>query len=160
MYCPKCGWNNPDNASKCANCFADMRAQAPQQPAQTQQMPQQLYVQQPMPQQPYQPSSPQQGYNQQPYAGGPVSPVNNVPDYLIWAILTIFCCLPLGIVAIIKAVQSNNKKAIGDYYGALQDSYAAKTWTIWAFGVGIAAWLVSIAFTFMVILSANSSGNM
>lgn len=136
MYCPKCGWQNADDAAKCANCFTNLRApQQPQQVAQpTQQMPgqpQQPYSQQHYPQQGY-----QQPYGQQPYNYNPVY----VPDNLIWSILvTLFCCVPLGIVAIVKAAEANSKRNIGDYYGAMAAYNASKTWMYWALGIGLAA---------------------
>ena len=38
---------------------------------------------------------------------------------LVWSILvTIFCCLPFGIVAIIKSAEVNSKWAAGDRAGA------------------------------------------
>jgi uncharacterized membrane protein YvbJ len=135
MYCPKCGWNNADDATKCANCFAEL---TPAQPQPTQQM-----AQQPPQQQPYG----QPAYGQ---------PVQNVPDYLVWSILvTIFCCLIPGIVSIVKAASANGKKNAGDYYGALQDANAAKTWMWWSFGLGLAG---SLAYLAMIILGATLGG--
>ena len=47
----------------------------------------------------------------------------NVPNYLVPAILvTIFCCLPVGIAAIIQAAQVNGKLQAGDYEGAVSNS--------------------------------------
>ena len=52
-----------------------------------------------------------------------------VSNYLVQAILvTIFCCLPFGIVAIVFAAQVNGKLAAGDYAGAVQTSNQAKMW--------------------------------
>jgi len=53
------------------------------------------------------------------------------PNYLIPSILfTIFCCLPLGIPAIIFAAQVNSKLAAGDYDGAVSASRKAKLFMI------------------------------
>jgi predicted secreted protein len=50
-------------------------------------------------------------------------------NYLIESILvTIFCCLPLGIVGIVNAAQVNTKFDLGDYEGALKASKEAKKW--------------------------------
>lgn len=137
MKCPKCGWDNPDNTTKCNNCFTDMAPAAPQQPQYTQQMP-------------------QQPYGQQPYAPGAVQ---NVPDYLIWSILaTLFCCLIPGIAAIVKAASANGKKNAGDYYGAMQDANAAKTWLWWSFGLGLAGSLAYIAIFVVAGIMGASSG--
>ena len=62
-----------------------------------------------------------------------------VPNYLVFAILvTIFCCLPTGIVAIVYAAQVNGKLAVGDFDGARQSSENAKIWVWVSFGLGIA----------------------
>ena len=69
-----------------------------------------------------------------------VGPAPHVPNHLVWAILvTIFCCLPFGIVSIVYAAQVNGKLAVGDVDGARQASQNAKTWAWVAFGVGIAS---------------------
>jgi len=50
-------------------------------------------------------------------------------NYLIESILvTIFCCLPFGIVGIVFAAQVNSKFDLGDYEGALKASKEAKKW--------------------------------
>ena len=62
----------------------------------------------------------------------------NVPNYLPQAILvTLFCCLPFGIVAIIYAAQVNAKFQAGDYEGAVTASDNAKKWCWISFAVGI-----------------------
>lgn len=148
MQCPKCGWQNPADATKCSNCFSELATAAPGQPQPTQQPPQQA------PQQPYA----QQGYGQQPYAPQPYgqeSAGHFVPDYLVWSILvtiiSIPCCacLPVsvafGIVALVKSSAANSKKALGDYIGAQRDANAAKTWLYWAVGldvVGLIGWII------------------
>lgn len=64
----------------------------------------------------------------------------HVPNHLVWAILvTIFCCLPFGIVSIVYAAQVNTKLSAGDVDGARLASQNAKTWAWVAFGVGIAS---------------------
>lgn len=75
--------------------------------------------------------------------GGPVPESSPrppyVPNYLAQAILvTIFCCIPAGIVAIVFSAQVNGKLAAGDYDGAVRSSNTAKTWCWVAFGLGIA----------------------
>lgn len=72
--------------------------------------------------------------------------VQDVRSNLVDAILvTMFCCMPLGVVAIVKAVEANSKKASGDYYGALEAYKESRKWTWWSFGIGFvcyALWLV------------------
>lgn len=63
---------------------------------------------------------------------GATPPPGSVPNYLVHAILvTLFCCIPFGIVAIVYAAQVNGKLAAGDYAGAVAASNSAKTWS-WA----------------------------
>ena len=65
-------------------------------------------------------------------AGGP-------PDNkLVWSILaTIFCCLPFGVVAIIKSAEVNSKWNNGDVAGANQSAAEAGKWVKWSVIVGI-----------------------
>ncbi len=67
----------------------------------------------------------------------------NAPNYLVQSILvTIFCCLPTGIAAIIFSSQVNTKLAIGDYGGAMESSKKAKLWCWISFGAGLAYMVV------------------
>lgn len=73
--------------------------------------------------------------------------VPHVPNYLAQAILvTIFCCIPFGIPAIVFAAQVNSKLAAGDIDGAKDSSRKAKMWTWIAFGVGLGVILITIIF--------------
>ena len=154
MFCLRCGAQNADTAERCANCGEPMRQSQSQgqqgQPGQQGQYP---------PQNPYQPQQPPQGYgnpqgyNQQGYGGpggygapqgGYQQPEYGAPpsvsNYLIWAIISAFCCTPAGIVAIVYATQVDGKLRSGDYEGAVQASNNAKTWTFVSFGL----WLVCV----------------
>ncbi len=72
-------------------------------------------------------------------------PVPRVPNYLVQAILvTIFCCLPLGIVSIVYAAQVNGKIAAGDFDGARRASESAKTWAWISFGSGLGFGLIAL----------------
>src|SRR5271154_3257852 len=65
-------------------------------------------------------------------------PVANVPNYLVFAILvTVLCCLPAGIPAIVYAAQVNGKLQAGDIAGAQQASNNAKMWCWISAGVGL-----------------------
>jgi Interferon-induced transmembrane protein len=70
---------------------------------------------------------------------------SDVPNHLVWAILsTLCCCIPTGIVAIVYAAQVNSKLAGGDYYGAQESSDNAKMWSLISFGLGILGAIISI----------------
>ena len=65
-------------------------------------------------------------------------PKPTVPNYLVQAIfVTLCCCLPFGIPAIVFAAQVNGKLATGDIAGAMESSRKAKMWCWVSFGLGI-----------------------
>jgi hypothetical protein len=79
-------------------------------------------------------------------------PLEVVPNYLVQAILvTVCCCVPFGIPAIVYAAQVNSKIAAKDWEGARQSSRLAKTWCWVAFGCGI---VVGIIYLFLSLLGA------
>ena len=126
--------------------------QAYQQPQQPQQQayqqppqPQQQAYQQPQQsqQQPYQ--AQQQGY-QQPRA--PMRPENN----MLWGILcTVFCCLPLGIIAIVFSNKVNTLYDSGDYSGAQEAADNAKKYAV----MGAICGLVFIGIAFILFVLSN-----
>ena len=60
------------------------------------------------------------------------------PTYTVWAVLaTVLCCLPFGIVAIVKGNNVTSLYTQGKYDLALMASDEAKKWTIVAFVLGI-----------------------
>ena len=62
----------------------------------------------------------------------------HVPNHLVWAILvTIFCCIPFGIVSIVYASQVNGKLSMGDFEGARDASEKAKIWAWVSFGTSL-----------------------
>lgn len=65
-------------------------------------------------------------------------PVAAIPNHLISAIfVTLCCCLPFGIVALVFAAQVNSKLAAGDVAGAQAASNSARTWVLVAFLAGL-----------------------
>jgi hypothetical protein len=76
------------------------------------------------------------------------------PTYLALSILvTLLCCLPFGIVGIIKSASVSKEYAAGNYEAAKAASGQAKTWSI----VGICCGLVGIVlYTILMICGALS----
>jgi hypothetical protein len=61
-------------------------------------------------------------------------------------LVTLFCCIPLGIVGIVKSREVNKKLAANDYAGALAASNSTRTILWWGFGTGIvitAVWILA-----------------
>lgn len=78
-----------------------------------------------------------------------------VPNYLVQAILvTLFCCMPTGVAAIIYSSQVNSKLAIGDWHGAEEASAKARLWCWISFWAGVGSSLVGAALlAYMGLLS-------
>lgn len=173
-YCPKCRRNIPEGYSFCPYCGTNI-SQSQAQYSQAQQYGQAQYGQAQYNQAQYGQS---QGYNQargygqsQQYGGQSQNygqmqnSTNTQPNpntcpntYLVFAILvTIFCCLPFGIVGIVKA--SNVSKAFisGDYAGAELASKQAKTWCIVSLCCGLLAYIGAII---SVIVSGAAIGSL
>lgn len=74
---------------------------------------------------------------------GEVAPgqtTDGVRTYLTEAILvTIFCCTPFGIVAIVYAAMAKGKLEAGDYAGASELANKAKTWCLVSLILGMVA---------------------
>ena len=128
MYCTSCGSQNEDYASFCKDCGREFSSSTPGTGGV----------------EPTPPSRPERPTFAEP-----------IPNYLVQAILvTIFCCLPFGIVSIVYAAQVNTKIAAGDIVGAKQASSSAKTWAWVSFGVGL---LFVGGYSAVLILGAAAS---
>jgi hypothetical protein len=98
---------------------------------------------------PGQPAAPQPAplpYGVQP---GQLPPPPN--NQLAWAIIsTLLCCLPLGVVSIVKAANVNTLWYQGQYAAALESAESAKRWAIWS---AVASGSVFVLY-FLVVFSA------
>ena len=70
---------------------------------------------------------------------------------MVWAILsTVLCCLPLGIIAIIKASKVEQLWYQGFHAEAQKAADDAKKWAIWsAVSIGI---IIVLYFVFMLVI--------
>lgn len=128
MFCTTCGREVAEDARFCDNCGAVVERQA-SEPS-------------------YAPDIP---YQAESVYGERV----NIPNYLVQAILvTICCCIPAGIVAIVYAAQVNGKVTAGDLAEAQRLSNSAKTWCWVSLGLGIA---IGIVYGLIAVFSAFSS---
>ena len=152
MYCPRCRRVNSETARFCGNCGETLQQQGtPPEP--TPPPP-------PVPQEPFRDPGP--GYEPfrggqgeyESFRGGDRYPTK-VPNYLVQAILvTLFCCVPFGIVAIVYAAQVNGKVALGDMEGAWRTSRSAKNWAWISFGVGL---VITVGWVIFIFVGAGVS---
>lgn len=88
------------------------------------------------------------------------SPTGQPPrpkNWLVESILvTIFCCLPFGIVGIINAASVNSRYDAGDYQGSLHASEQAGRWT----KIGLFVGLGSIVLSFVLSMLGVFGGFM
>jgi len=128
IYCPECGKQISDKAVRCPNCGRDMTQGGEVQQVQQQtHQPMNQYGQQPMNQ-----------YGQQQMPPCPKT-------YLVESILvTIFCCVVFGVLAIVKAAKVSSAYSAGNYDEALEASEAAKKWVTWGFICGIIVCILAV----------------
>lgn len=83
----------------------------------------------------------------------PQQPAGQQPNnYLVWSILvTLFCCLPFGIVAIVKSSQVSGLWAQGRYAEAQASADAAKKWVIWSAVAGVV-----VAIIYGILIAAGA----
>lgn len=72
-------------------------------------------------------------------------------NYLVESILvTLFCCMPFGVVGLVFAAQVNSKFESGDVTGAIKSSKEAKKWMKWSLYIGLTVILLSLIFSTIV----------
>jgi hypothetical protein len=127
VFCPKCGAQNEPGVAFCTKCGNALSQQAAQ------------------------PSV-------NPAANPAAMAIHAIPTYLVQAILvTLFCCLPFGIVAIVKASGVSKWQGLGNYDLALKTSNEAKTWCWVAFGSSFVVVLLYIAFIVLIGVGSVAS---
>ena len=94
------------------------------------------------------------GQSQIPYVQAtPIIPDHEAPDHLVMAILVTFCCcLPLGIVAILKSKECQSARLMGDREKALRNGREAKKYSLIGIGCGIVI-LVLLTVYYLYILN-------
>ena len=83
----------------------------------------------------------------------------NVPNYLVPAIISCFCCFPLGIAGVIFSAQVNGKVASGDMAGALDSSKKAKLFSFIAIGLGLVGIILYVLWI-VLIVGISAAGNL
>lgn len=75
-----------------------------------------------------------------------------IPNYLVPSILvTIFCCVPFGIPAIVYAAKVDGLISRGDIAGAMEASNKAKLWT-W---ISALSWIPLFGLFFLVGITSS-----
>ena len=121
MNCSRCGSQIPEENPACPNCGLPRFAQTQTPPPP--------------------PPKPAASYLPPPSPSAP-EPVRN---YLVWAIvITICCCQPLGIVAIVFAVLAMTKQQSGDLRAAREMAGRARLFCLLGFFIGLAGWLIFV----------------
>lgn len=89
----------------------------------------------------------------------PAGGSDTIPNYLVPAIVSIFCCAPLGIPAVVFATQVNGKLAAGDNAGAQEASAKARKFMKLAFIIGSIGYVLLILFYVLVFGAAILFGS-
>ncbi len=123
-YCTQCGSEISNEQKFCTNCGVKTNADSnyPQETSRSQS------------------TSPP---SQKPY----------IENHLAKAIfVTLFCCIPLGIVSIVNAASVNGKLQAGDIEGARIASEKADSWANWAIGL-----YLLVGFIYLIAILAGSN---
>ena len=117
VYCPECGTENPEGAKRCSVCNADLS---------------------------YRASMPKYSWDKA------VADTNDYStdrswfrSYLVESILmTLCCCLPMGIVGIVLCSQAETSFKVMDYERADRKASAARRAVIWGLVLAFVGFLV------------------
>jgi uncharacterized membrane protein YvbJ len=129
MFCRNCGIQNADGAPTCISCGTPLDRV----------------------------TNPYQATVTGPPATGPPATGEKPKNYLVESILvTLCCCIPLGIVGIVYAAQVDTKWNAGDHQGAIISADNAKKWTLIGFVVGFV--LIGIQILAVIAGAADAGG--
>lgn len=79
-------------------------------------------------------------------------------NWLVESILvTLFCCLPLGIAGIINASKVEGLFLAGDIVGANKAAADAKKWTMYGLFAGLAVIVLYFLFILLAVISGMAS---
>lgn len=84
----------------------------------------------------------------------------NIPNYLVPAIISAVCCFPLGIISVVFAAMVNSKAAAGDIAGAKNFSKMAKIFSIILIALAVLGWGSYLLFWVIIGGAAVMGGNM
>jgi hypothetical protein len=86
------------------------------------------------------------------------SPNSTPPsNWMVGAVLSILCCWPLAIPAIVFAAKVNSAWNAGDYAGAEDAAKKAKMFSLIAFALGAVVWIGSGIVTAMSLMAADQA---
>lgn len=98
------------------------------------------------------PPPPPLGYGAVP-GGQPAGPPP--PNYLVLSIVSLLCCWPIGIPAVVFAARVNSRWAMGDAAGAVDSSAKARRFATIALVLGVIA---SVIYAALALTGALSTG--
>lgn len=92
------------------------------------------------------------------YGGAPAGPPPS--NNLILAIISLLCCWPIGIPAVVFAAQVNGKWNAGDQAGAVAAADKAKKFAFIALALGIVGTIIYIILITAGVVGSNASTGM
>ncbi|MBP3557284.1 MAG: CD225/dispanin family protein [Thermoguttaceae bacterium] len=158
MFCPKCGNPLPANARFCPLCGVAVRSNV--SPGMESPLGSASFGTSDNSETAYNASNPYASSSApDPYAPSDWSEAANVPDYLIWNVLsTLFCCPPLGVAGIIFSIQTNSAKTRCDFEAAKRHSSTAKTLLV--VGAVVGGLQILLSLVWIVLTTAVEIGSL
>lgn len=84
----------------------------------------------------------------------PLSGSNHTLNLILAILVTVFCCLPLGIVAIVFAAIAMSREGSGDYAGAESAARTSRIFIWVSFGLGLAVIIIYVLFFLLLGIGA------